>query len=77
MSLRVIQKQKKSRQWNKWSADCNEDIDSLIKNPTWDVVDKPENQKLISCKLLFKLKPGMTDYDPPTYKARLVARGLT
>lgn len=68
---------KRSRQWQKWSVGCDEEMDSLIKNLTWVMVDKPENQKLISCKWLSKLKPGMTETDPPRYKARLVARGFT
>ncbi|GKA15991.1 retrovirus-related pol polyprotein from transposon TNT 1-94 [Tanacetum coccineum] len=52
-------------------------MDSLRKNKTWELVDPPAGQKLVSCKWLFKLKEGIEGVQKPRYKARLVACGFT
>ncbi|GJR93543.1 retrovirus-related pol polyprotein from transposon TNT 1-94 [Tanacetum coccineum] len=54
-----------------------EEMVSLRKNKTWELVDHPVRQKLVSCKWLFKIKEGIEGVEKPTYKARLVARGFT
>ncbi|GJS54077.1 retrovirus-related pol polyprotein from transposon TNT 1-94 [Tanacetum coccineum] len=54
-----------------------EDMDSLRKNKTWELVDHPAGQKLVSYKWLFKIKEGIEGVQKPRYKARLVARGFT
>ncbi|GJZ58109.1 retrotransposon protein, putative, ty1-copia subclass [Tanacetum coccineum] len=52
-------------------------MDSLRKNKTWELVDHPAGQKLVSCKWLFKIKEGIEGVQRPRYKARLVAHGFT
>ncbi|GJY27381.1 retrovirus-related pol polyprotein from transposon TNT 1-94 [Tanacetum coccineum] len=52
-------------------------MDSLRKNKTWELVDHPVGQKLVTCKWLFKIKEGIEGVQNPRYKARLVARGFT
>ncbi|GJR46704.1 retrotransposon protein, putative, ty1-copia subclass [Tanacetum coccineum] len=54
-----------------------EEMDSLRKNKTWELVDHPTGQKLASCKWLFNIKEGVEGVQKPRYKARLVARGFT
>nr|GEW17525.1 putative RNA-directed DNA polymerase [Tanacetum cinerariifolium] len=54
-----------------------EDMSSLKKNHTWEMVDQPPGQKLVSCKWLYKIKEGIEGIRKPRYKARLVARGFT
>ncbi|GJX55951.1 retrotransposon protein, putative, ty1-copia subclass [Tanacetum coccineum] len=54
-----------------------EEMDSLRKNKTWELVDHPAGQKLVSCKWLFKIKEGIEGVQKPRYKARVVARGFT
>nr|GEX34471.1 retrovirus-related Pol polyprotein from transposon TNT 1-94 [Tanacetum cinerariifolium] len=49
----------------------------LRKNKTWELVDHPVGQKLVSCKWLFKIKEGIEGVQKPRYKARLMARGFT
>ncbi|GKB23452.1 retrotransposon protein, putative, ty1-copia subclass [Tanacetum coccineum] len=61
----------------KWKAAMKEEMDSLRKNKTWELVDHPAGQKLVSCKWLFKIKEGIEGVQKPRYKARLVARGFT
>nr|GEV54223.1 retrovirus-related Pol polyprotein from transposon TNT 1-94 [Tanacetum cinerariifolium] len=54
-----------------------QEMDSLKKNKTWELVDHPAGQKLVSCKWMFKIKEGIEGVQKPRYKARLVARGFT
>ncbi|GJS09472.1 retrotransposon protein, putative, ty1-copia subclass [Tanacetum coccineum] len=62
---------------SKWKAAMEEEMDSLTKNKTWELVDPPAGQKLVSSKWLFKIKEGIEGFQNPRYKARLVARGFT
>ena len=55
----------------------DEEMESLKSNGTWELVPKLENQRLIECKWLYKLKEGITNDDSVRYKARLVAKGFT
>nr|GEY39871.1 copia LTR rider [Tanacetum cinerariifolium] len=62
---------------SKWKVTMKEKMDSLRKNKTWELVDHPGGQKLMSCKWLFKIKEWIEGVQKPRYKARLVARGFT
>ncbi|KAL4580653.1 hypothetical protein LXL04_016853 [Taraxacum kok-saghyz] len=50
-----------------WKHAMNEEMDSLIKNKTWNLVSLPEGKRAIGCKWVFAKKE--------VYKARLVAKG--
>ena len=65
------------KEWKKWKLATHEEMDSLIKNGTWVLVDKPKDQKIIGCRWLFKMKSGIPGVEPVKYKARLVAKGYT
>nr|GFC84883.1 retrovirus-related Pol polyprotein from transposon TNT 1-94 [Tanacetum cinerariifolium] len=62
---------------SKWKAAMKEEMDSLRKNKTWELVDPQAGQKLVTCKWLFKIKEWIEGVQKPRYKARLVARGFT
>ncbi|GKB34227.1 retrotransposon protein, putative, ty1-copia subclass, partial [Tanacetum coccineum] len=62
---------------SKWKDAMKEEMDSLRKNKTWELVDHPAGQKLVSYKWLFKIKGRIKGAQKPRYKARLVARGFT
>nr|GEV91020.1 retrovirus-related Pol polyprotein from transposon TNT 1-94 [Tanacetum cinerariifolium] len=62
---------------SKWKAAIKEEMGSLRKNKTWELVDHQVGQKLMTCKWLFKIKEGIEGVQKPRYKARLVARGFT
>nr|GEU97179.1 hypothetical protein [Tanacetum cinerariifolium] len=62
---------------SKWKVAMKEEMDSFRKNKTWELVDHPAGQKLVSYKWLFKIKEGIEGVQKPRYKARLVARGFT
>ncbi|KAL6320959.1 hypothetical protein AAG906_010768 [Vitis piasezkii] len=50
-----------------------EEMESLIKNKTWTLVDRPRNQIIVSCEWIFKTKEGILGVET----VRLVARGFT
>ena len=55
----------------------NDEINSLYKNNTWELVKKPEKIRVVGCKWIFKMKEGLTVDEPRRFKARLVAKGYT
>ncbi|KAH9679839.1 hypothetical protein KPL71_026297 [Citrus sinensis] len=61
----------------KWLDAMNEEIISLKKNRTWNLVKKPQDKRLVGCKWIYKIKEGIVEGEPPRYKARLVAKGFT
>jgi hypothetical protein len=52
-----------------------DEMESLEKIGTWDLVRLPENKKPVCCKWIFKRKEGISPSEPTRYKARLVAKG--
>lgn len=42
----------------------NEEIASLMKNQTWQLVPKLDEQKVVDCKWIFKLKEGVMEDEP-------------
>ncbi|RVW70514.1 hypothetical protein CK203_056138 [Vitis vinifera] len=44
----------KSRDKKHWTKTMHEEMKSLEKNQIWILVKKPENQKLVGCKWIFK-----------------------
>ena len=54
-----------------------EEMQSLEKNGTWDVVRLPKHKKAVRCKWIFKRKKGLSPSEPPRFKARLVAKGFS
>ena len=68
---------RRSKDWDKWNASMKEEKDSLDKNHTWDIVDRPPRHRVIGCKWIHKLKEGIPGVEEPRYKSRLVAKGFT
>lgn len=60
----------------KWKIAMKEEYDSLLKNHTWELVDRPLGVKIVDNKWVYKLKSERPNA-PARYKARLVARGFT
>ena len=54
-----------------------EEMKSLHKNQTWELVKPPMGWKIIGCKWVFKKKEGIPDTESVRYKARLVAKGYS
>ncbi|KAG8483366.1 hypothetical protein CXB51_022321 [Gossypium anomalum] len=61
----------------KWMFAMQEEMESLHKNRTWDLVKLPKDKKVIRCKWVSKKKEGTPGVKEPSYKARLVAKGYS
>lgn len=60
----------------KWFRAIKEEMDSLIENNTWSLVELPENRRAIDNRWVFKIK-YKANGDIERYKARLVVKGFT
>ncbi|KAG8474611.1 hypothetical protein CXB51_031247 [Gossypium anomalum] len=61
----------------KWMFSMQEEMESLHKNKTWDLVKLPKGKKTVCCKWVFKNKEGTPGVEEPRYKARPVAKGYS
>jgi hypothetical protein len=61
----------------KWISAMQEEIQSLDKNSTCDIVRLPKHKKVVCCKWIFKTKEGLSPKEPARFKARLVAKGFS
>ena len=59
-----------------WKEAIRTELDSILKNQTWELVDLPSRAKPIGYKWIFKRK-YLPDDSIEKYKARLVAKGFS
>ena len=59
-----------------WKEAIKIELDSILKNKTWELVDLPSRAKPIGYKWIFKIKYFL-DGSIEKYKARLVAKGFS
>ena len=57
----------------KWSRAIKEEMVTLEKNRTWDIVTLSQGKKIINCKWVFSIKYKI-DGSIERYEARLVAK---
>jgi Reverse transcriptase (RNA-dependent DNA polymerase)/gag-polypeptide of LTR copia-type/Integrase core domain/GAG-pre-integrase domain len=62
-----------------WKSAMSAEYHSLMKHNTWNLVPRPQNRNIVSCKWIFKTKQVETDSGEieVKYKARLVAKGYS
>ncbi|KAH9767149.1 hypothetical protein KPL71_011170 [Citrus sinensis] len=60
-----------------WQKAMDDEITSLYRNNTWQLVRKPDNRRLVGCKWIYRIKNGVLATEPKRFKARLVAKGYT
>ena len=60
---------------DKWQAAMQDEYDSLIRNQTWQVVDRPRLQHVLSNRWVLRRKLG-SNGEVKRYKARFVVRGF-
>jgi hypothetical protein len=58
----------------KWEKGMKEEMDSLVNNHTWDLVQLPAGKRELHNKWVYKLKEE--DGGIKRYKARLVVKGF-
>jgi hypothetical protein len=61
----------------KWVVAMQEEMQSLDKNDTCDIVCLPIGKKVVRCKWIFKRKEGSSPSEASRFKARLVAKGFS
>ena len=72
-----LDKLKNSKNGAEWKLAMEEEMASLYKNDTWDLVKLPTDRKAIGCKWVFKVKESSSeDGSDIRFKARLVAKGF-
>lgn len=59
-----------------WKIAMVEEIESMSRNNTWDLVDLPPGKNLVGSKWVYKMKTD-TNGNPSRYRARLVAQGFS
>ena len=62
---------------SRWMISMQEEMESLHKNDTWELVKLPKEKKIIHCKWVFKRKEAILGVEEARYKARLVAKGYS
>jgi hypothetical protein len=60
---------------DQWTIAYQKELDSLRKHGTYEIVPRPQHQKVIGSRFALKIKNAETD--SPTFKARFVAKGYT
>ena len=60
----------------RWKAAMNEEMKSLQKNETWELVECPPGKKPVGCRWIYTVK-YKEDGSIERFKARLVAKGYT
>jgi transposase InsO family protein len=66
----------KSENLHEWKEAVKREYNCLMKNKTWVLVPRPENQPVVSCKWIFDIKRNV-DGSIKKFKGRLVGRGFT
>ena len=61
---------------SRWKAAMNEEMKSLQKNETWELVDCPPKKKPVGCRWVYTVK-HKADGTIEHFKAQLVAKGYT
>jgi Reverse transcriptase (RNA-dependent DNA polymerase)/Domain of unknown function (DUF4219) len=59
-----------------WEKAVKDEVNSLMKNESWDYASRPRNHQVVSCKFIFKHKKNEIA-QIVRLKARLVARGFS
>jgi hypothetical protein len=52
-----------------------EEIESLHKNQTWDLVELLDRKRVIGCKWVFKKKEAVPEKEGEKFNTRLIAKG--
>ena len=66
-----------SKEVVEWLIAMNEEMQSLSKNKTWELVPLPKGVKQEGCKWVFKKKEGVPGVEYANFKARLMVQGFS
>ena len=60
-----------------WMGAMEEEMQSLHKNQTWELVELLKGKRAIGCKWVYKKKEVVSEKDDEKFKAHLVAEGYS
>src|SRR4051812_6802321 len=66
-----------SQERDKWMGAMVEEMESLHKNQTWDLVELPKGKRATGCKWVCRKKEAVAEKEGEKFKARLVAKGYS
>ena len=72
----TIEEAKMRPDWPRWEEAINTELKSLDNAHTWNVVNRPKDTNVVSCKWVFKIKKNAAG-EIDKYKVHLVAHGFT
>jgi hypothetical protein len=64
-----------ANQHEDWKLAIKSEMDSIMKNQTWEVIDRPTGKNPITAKWIFKVKRGSSG-QVSKLKVRIVPRGF-
>lgn len=53
-----------------------EELESLHKNKTWDLVELPKDKSAVGCKWIFQRREALSEKDEEKFKAQLLVKGM-
>lgn len=56
LELATVDEAKARPDWPKWEEAINAELKSLNDTRTWNVVERPQNTNVVSCKRVFEIK---------------------
>jgi Reverse transcriptase (RNA-dependent DNA polymerase) len=59
-----------------WRNSMEDEINMIVKNETWELVEKPKEKDVVGLKWIYKTKMN-PDGSVQNYKARLVTKGYS
>ena len=62
---------------DKWLVAMSEEMESLLKNKTWELVKLLKGKKAIGYKRIFRKKEVLSEKEGEKFKAQLVAKGYS
>ncbi len=72
----TYQEAKRRPDWPKWQEAIRAELESLVANGTWRIVERPSTGNVVDSKWVLRVKKNAAG-EIDKYKARLVARGFT
>ncbi|GJW03793.1 ribonuclease H-like domain-containing protein [Tanacetum coccineum] len=65
----------KASKFSHWIDAMNQEMNALLRNGTWEIVDLPKGRKATGCKWIYKIK-FQSSGEIDRFKARLLAQGF-